>query len=193
MGNINVYTGPMKCGKTKRAIEAATIQKIRGKEIKVFKPGIDNRFADSKIVTRFGKELDTLNISKIEDIEKYDADVYIIDEFQFLDGDIEAINRLANKDKKIYISGLNLTSDKKPFGRMGEIMCMADKIELMTSVCEVCKSEDAIYTYYSGPKDSDILVGEAGYMPVCRECYEKLSLSNMINSQEEANKTINCI
>lgn len=178
MGTINVFTGPMKCGKTKRAIEVATIQKIRGKDIKVFKPEIDNRFATNKIVTRAGSEIDTYNISKIEDIEKYDADVYVIDEFQFLNGDIEAINRLANNDKKIYISGLNLTSDRKPFGKMGEIMCMADKIELMTSVCEVCKSEDAIYTYYSGSKQNDILVGETGYMPVCRACYEKLSCSN---------------
>ena len=176
MGSISVFTGPMKCGKTKRAIEVATIQKIRGKDIKVFKPEIDNRFGTDKIVTRAGKELDTFNISKIEDIEKYDADVYVIDEFQFLNGDLEAINRLANKDKKIYISGLNLTSDRKPFGKMGEVMCMADKIELMTSVCEVCKSEDAIYTYYSGPKSKDILVGEAGYMPVCRNCYETLML-----------------
>ena len=91
---------------------------------------------------------------------------------------MEAINRLANKDKKIYISGLNLTSDRKPFGKMGEAMCMADKIELMTSVCEICKCEDAIYTYYSGPKESDILIGETGYMPVCRSCYESLSISN---------------
>jgi len=178
MGNINVFTGPMKCGKTKRAIEVATIQKIRGKDIKVFKPEMDNRFATNKIVTRAGKELDTYNILKIEDIEKYEADVYVIDEFQFLDGDLEAINRLANKDKKIYISGLNLTSDRKPFGKMGEVMCMADKIELMTSVCEVCKCEDAIYTYYSGPKESDILIGEAGYIPVCRNCYERLSITN---------------
>lgn len=179
MGSINVFTGPMKCGKTKRAIEAATIQKIRGKDIKIFKPGIDNRFAENKIVTRLGKELDTLNISCIDEIEKYDADVYVIDEFQFLDGNLEVLNRLANKDKKIYISGLNLTSDRKPFGKMGEVMCMADKIELMTSVCEICKSEEAIYTYYSGPKNSDILVGEIGYVPVCRNCYENLSAGSI--------------
>ena len=175
MGSINVFTGPMKCGKTKRAIDAATIQKIRGKDIKVFKPKMDNRFGENQIVTRAGAKLDTLNISCIEDIEKYDADVYVIDEFQFLDGDLETINRLANKDKKIYISGLNLTSDRKPFGKMGEVMCMADKIELMTSVCDVCKCEDAIYTYYNGPKNTDILVQEEGYMPVCRECYERLT------------------
>ena len=69
MGNINVFTGPMKCGKTKRAIEVATIQKIRGKDIKVFKPQIDNRFSETKIVTRAGAEIDTYNISKIEDID----------------------------------------------------------------------------------------------------------------------------
>ncbi len=180
MGSISVFTGPMKCGKTKRAIEVATIQKIRGKDIKVFKPEIDDRFSTNKLVTRAGHEIDTYNISKIEDIEKYDADVYVIDEFQFLDGDLDTINRLANKDKKIYISGLNLTSDRKPFGKMGEVMCMADRIELMTSVCEVCKCEEAIYTYYSGQKQGDILVGETGYMPVCRTCYEHLNANNNI-------------
>ena len=79
IGSINVFTGPMKCGKTKRAIEVADIQKIRGKDIKVFKPEMDNRFAADKIVTRAGKALETYNILKIEDIEKYDADVYVID------------------------------------------------------------------------------------------------------------------
>ena len=42
-------------------------------------------------------------------------------------------------------------------------------------------------------KTADILVGEAGYMPVCRECYERLSLNNMVNPQEETNKRLNCI
>lgn len=185
MGNINVFTGPMKCGKTKKVIDVATRQKIRGKEIKVFKPVIDDRFAANKIVTRAGQELDTYNISKIEDVEQYDADVYVIDEFQFLNGDLDAINRLASKGKNVYISGLNLTSDRKPFGKMGEVMCMADNIELMTSVCEVCRCEEAIYTYYNGEKQGDILVGETGYMPVCRNCYETLSC-NLKSTEAEA-------
>ena len=175
MGDINVFTGPMKCGKTQRILDEAQRQQIAGKNIQVFKPKIDDRFSDVEVISRKGYRTDAIAINEISEIKDYDADVYVIDEFQFLDGDLETINRLANKDKKIYISGLNLTSDRKPFGKMGEVMCMADKIELMTSVCDVCKCEDAIYTYYNGPKNTDILVQEEGYMPVCRECYERLN------------------
>ena len=49
-------------------------------------------------------------------------------------------------------------------------MCIADNIEMMTSICEICKSEEAIFTYYKGQKDTDIMVGDAEYIPVCREC-----------------------
>ena len=175
MGNINVFTGPMKCGKTKRAIEVANIQKIRGKDIKVFKPQIDNRFATDKIVTRSGKELDTYNILKIEDIEKYDADVYVIDEFQFLKGDLKELYKLANAGKKFYIAGLNLTAERKPFGSMGDLLCMSDNVQILTSVCEECRNDNAIYTYYKGDnKTGDILVGEDCYIPVCRKCYDRL-------------------
>lgn len=58
-GKINLFTGLMKCGKTKIAIEVANIQKIRRKDIKIFKPQMDNRFATYKIVTISGKEMDT--------------------------------------------------------------------------------------------------------------------------------------
>ena len=34
-------------------------------------------------------------------LKKYDADVYVIDEFQFLNGDVAGINELAKNGKKI--------------------------------------------------------------------------------------------
>ena len=81
---------------------------------------------------------------------------------------------MASEGKKFYIAGLNLTSEKKTFGKMGDLMCIADNIEMMTSICEVCKSEEAVFTYYKGQKNTDIMVGDAEYIPVCRKCYEKL-------------------
>ena len=59
---------------------------------------------------------------------------------------------------------------------MGELMCMCDKVQMLTAVCENCKSEDAIFTYYKGKnKSEDILIGDEDlYIPVRRKCYEKL-------------------
>ena len=175
MGDINVYTGPMKCGKTQRILDEAQRQKIAGKDIKVFKPKIDDRFSNEEVISRKGYKLEAIGINEISEIGNYDADVYVIDEFQFLTGDLKELYRLANMGKKFYIAGLNLTAERKPFGSMGDLLCMSDNVQMLTSVCEECRNDNAIYTYYKGDnKTGDILVGEDCYIPVCRNCYERL-------------------
>ena len=175
MGYINVYTGPMKCGKSQKIFNELKRQLIAGKNIKVFKPTLDDRCGENIIATRAGNTVQAINIHDISEISKFDADSYFIDEFQFLTGDVSTIDKLASEGKKFYIAGLNLTSEKKVFGKMGDLMCIADNIENMTSICEVCKCEEAVFSYYKGHKDSDIMVGDAEYIPVCRECYSKLA------------------
>ena len=83
MGNINVFSGPMRCGKTQKIIDEANRQKIAGKKVLVFKPLMDNRFSDNHLVDRNGNEISAVNIENIDEIKKFDADVYLIDEFQF--------------------------------------------------------------------------------------------------------------
>jgi len=175
VGDINVFTGPMKCGKTQKILDEAQKQQIAGKNIKVFKPKLDDRFSDAEVISRKGYRLDAVGIDCIDEIKKYDADVYVIDEFQFLKGDLTELYNLAQKGKKFFISGLNLTAERKPFGKMGDLLCMSDNVQMLTAVCENCRNDNAIYTYYKGEnKTGDILVGDDCYMPVCRKCYEKL-------------------
>lgn len=175
MGDINVFTGPMKCGKTQKILDEAQKQQIAGKNIKVFKPKLDDRFSDAEVISRKGYRLDAVGIDSIDEIKKYDVDVYVIDEFQFLKGDLTELYNLAQKGKKFFISGLNLTAERKPFGKMGDLLCMSDNVQMLTAVCENCRNDNAIYTYYKGEnKTGDILVGDDCYMPVCRKCYEKL-------------------
>ena len=184
MGYINVYTGPMKCGKSQKIFNELKRQLIAGKNIKVFKPLLDNRAGDAIISTRAGNSINAINIQDISELKNYEADSYFIDEFQFLKGDVHIIDEMATVGKKFYIAGLNLTSEKKIFGKMGDLMCIADNIEMMTSICEVCKCEEAVFTYYKGRKDTDIMVGDAVYVPVCRECYNKLMNSNFSKAKK---------
>ena len=175
MNNINVFSGPMKCGKSQKILDEANRQKIAGKNFKIFKPSIDNRFGDDFVADRNGNKLKAINISSINELSNYDADVYLIDEFQFLDGNIETILNLADKGKKFYIAGLNLTAEKKPFGKMGDLLCCSDNVNMMTSICEVCKNDNAIYSFCtSQSKSGDILIGDSEYIPVCGNCYNKL-------------------
>ena len=180
MGDINVYTGPMKCGKTQKILDEAKRQQIAGKNVKIFKPTIDDRFSEQSVISRNGYKQNAININSIDEIKNYDADVYVIDEFQFLKGDLNELYKLTQKGKKFFIAGLNLTSERKTFGPMGDLLCMSDNVQMLTSVCENCRSEEAIFTYFKGKqKNEDILVGDEGlYIPVCRKCYEKLMNEN---------------
>lgn len=174
MGDINVYSGPMKCGKSMKILNEFNRQLIAGKNAMIFKPKIDCRAGESFVATRDGKRFIAQNIENISELEDYNADVFFIDEFQFLQGNVKTIEKMADKGKRFYIAGLNLTSDKKPFGKMGDLMCIADNIQMMTSICEICKNDNAIFSYFKGKKDKEIVIGDEEYIPVCRKCYEKL-------------------
>lgn len=174
MGDINVFSGPMKCGKSMQIINEFNRQLVTGKNVMLFKPKIDDRMGADVICARNGVKFKANNIENIEELEKYNADIYFIDEFQMLNGNVKTIEKMAEKGKKFYIAGLNLTSDKKPFGKMGDLMCIADNITMMTSICEICKNDNAVFSYFKGKKDSDIVIGDKEYIPVCRKCYEKL-------------------
>lgn len=192
MGYINVYTGPMKCGKSQKIFNELKRQLIAGKNIKVFKPLLDNRLGKAVISTRAGNSINAINIQNISELKNYEADSYFIDEFQFLEGDVHTIDEMVASGKKFYIAGLNLTSEKKVFGKMGELMCIADNIEIMTSICEVCKCEEAVFTYFKGQKDTDIMIGDSEYMPVCRECYHNLMNSQFNKVKHNVNQRQHC-
>ena len=164
-------------GKHGKMLNELERQAITGKNIKIFKPSIDTRFGNNIIKTRSGKNIEAININSIDELKKYKADIYFIDEFQFLNGNVDIIDQMASEGKKFFISGLNLTAEKKPFGKMGDLMCIADNVELMTSVCEICKNDNAIFSFFKGNKTSDIYIGDSEYIPVCRFCYNKLKLS----------------
>ena len=103
VGDINVYTGPMKCGKTQKILDEAKRQQIAGKNVKIFKPTIDDRFSEQSVISRNGYKQNAINISSIDEIKNYDADVYVIDEFQFLKGDLNELYKLTQKGKKFFI------------------------------------------------------------------------------------------
>ena len=175
MGDINVYSGPMKCGKTQHILNEYKRQLIAGKNVKMFKPSIDTRAGRDVVASRNGIDIPAILINDLQDLEKYDADIYCIDEFQFLKGDVKIIDKMAAQGKKFFIAGLNLTAEKKPFGKMSELLCIADNVNMLTAICDNCKSENAVFTYFKGGKNTDIVIGDKDYLAVCRHCFDELS------------------
>ena len=105
-GKITVFTGPMFSGKTAALISAYERAVIAHKKVLAFKPVIDDRFGKNVIRSRSFGEIPAIEISSLSDLNKYDADVYVIDEFEFLEGDVRVLQDMADlKGKIIYASG----------------------------------------------------------------------------------------
>ena len=147
MSYINVYTGPMKCGKTSRLIEQYNKFKFSNNKIQMFKPTIDIRFEKDTVKDRNNNEIECININSIKDLLFYEnkVDIYFIDEFQFLNGDINDLFYLQDRGKIFYISGLNLTAEKKPFGLMPQLLAIADHIEKFVAISKEYKNIDNKY------------------------------------------------
>ena len=171
-GKITVYTGPMFSSKTAALISAYERSTIAHKKVLAFKPVIDTRFGTNVIKSRSFGEIPAIEISNLSDLNKYDADVYVIDEFEFLEGDIKVLQDMVDfKGKIIYASGLDMTAERKPFGLMPELLAIADSVNKFVGVCHDCYEENANYSYFLGKKNTDIVLGNNEYIILCRKCY----------------------
>ena len=179
MGKLVIYTGPMKCGKTTKLIEQYNKMIEKSTKVRMFKPSIDTRYSSVRVVARNVNQQILCTLLNDIDMLWYFKDMYkyfFIDEFQFLQGDITVIKKLLDIGKNIWVSGLNLTAENKPFGLMGDLMCYADKVYFLKGNCDNCnKPNSGKYTYFNGNKSEDILVGDTNYQCVCPKCYNILT------------------
>lgn len=176
---IKTFTGPMFSGKT-TALLSTYFNMWNKKNILCFKPKINTR--DDGIKSKNIKEnvsaIEINDLSEIYNHLKKNTRTIFIDEANFLKGDVSVLMNLSvDKNIDVYVSGLNMTSDQKPFGIMPEILAISDCIELKKSYCTDC-NRVANFTYFEGEKDKDIIVGDNGYISLCEDCLRKRRKSN---------------
>ena len=70
MGDINVYSGPMKCGKTQQILNEYKRQLIAGKKVKMFKPTIDTRAGRDVVASRNGIDISSEEFKELDQIIK---------------------------------------------------------------------------------------------------------------------------
>lgn len=183
---IKVFTGPMYAAKSLSLIQVAKErQKQNINNIICFKPSKDTRDM-SKIKSRDSKDtLDAYVIKDLSEIKEFlndDIDTIIIDEIQFLSGDVlELLWLTIYKDIDIYIAGLDKTSEMTPFNIMPNILTIATEVVKLKARCNDCEG-DAEYTYCLVEKKEDILVGSNQYIPLCKKCL-RLKLPKNSNTQ----------
>lgn len=184
IGSIEVICGPMFAGKSEELIRRVKRLEYAKKNILVFKPTIDNRYAEDKIVSHNKNYTSSINIKNAKEILNYvkdETDAIVIDEVQFFDHElINIVNNLANNGKRIIVAGLDCDFKGKPFGIIPKLLAIADSITKLTAICVVCgenatKTQRIINGKEAFEDEPTILIGATeSYEPRCRNCHKVL-------------------
>lgn len=171
---IKTFTGPMFSGKT-TALLTTYFNMWNKANILCFKPKINTR--DDGIKSKNIKEnVSAIEIDDLCEIRNYikkNTKTIFIDEANFLKGDVSVLVELSvDENIDIYVCGLNMTGEQKPFGIMPQILAVSDYIDIKKGYCTDCNRE-AGFSYYVGGKDKDIIVGDSGYISLCEACLRK--------------------
>lgn len=175
---IKVITGAMFSGKSLRLIETIeTYSEVYDLEnFMFFKSKLDTRDNDLIKSRATDKEYKCIMIDDLKEIKRHikeNTKFVVIDEAQFLKGNVKEILKLHYKGVNFIIAGLNLTSEQKPFGIMPKILSIATDITVLKAECFFC-GERAEYTKTNDKKTVDRLM-HAVYYPVCKNCMNEVS------------------
>lgn len=181
-GWVEVICGSMFSGKSEELIRRVRRAQFAKQKIAVFKPKIDDRYSEDSVVSHNGSSFIAMPISHstaIFDHIDVEIDVIAIDEVQFFDDEIvNVIQHLANSGYRVIAAGLDQDFRGEPFGKMPELMAIAELVTKLQAVCAVCgspasRTQRLIDGRPASYDDPVILVGASeAYEPRCRHHHE---------------------
>ena len=175
-GWIEVITGSMFSGKTEELIRRLKRAKIAKQKVEIFKPAIDVRYDEEKVVSHDANEIHSTPVPAAANIPLLadGVDVVGIDEAQFFDSEIvEVCNQLANNGVRVIVAGLDMDFKGKPFGPMPYLMATAEYVTKVHAICSRTGNL-ANYSFRTDASDDLVLLGELNeYEPLSRAAFYK--------------------
>jgi thymidine kinase len=173
-GWIEVVCGSMFSGKTEELIRRLKRARIAGQRVEIFKPKIDTRYGDSKVVSHDSNSLFATPISDTSKILQIPDDVTVVglDEAQFFEPAIVGhVQELANRGKRVIIAGLDMDFRGEPFGPICSLLAVAEYITKVHAICSHCGNL-ASHSYRLTQDQDTVVLGETDlYEARCRRCY----------------------
>jgi len=174
-GSVEVICGSMFSGKTEELIRRLRRAQFANQKIHVYKPCIDVRYSEDKVVSHDAHNIESTPINKPElmlECLNDGTEVVGVDEAQFFDASIvDVVTTLANHGIRVVIAGLDMDFLGKPFGPMPTLMAIAEDVLKVHAICVKCGSP-AAHSHRLSKKDDLVLLGEKDvYEPLCRHCF----------------------
>jgi thymidine kinase len=183
-GWIEVICGSMFSGKTEELIRRLKRAKIANQRVEIFKPKIDTRYDERKVVSHDENSVLSVPIehsSRLLELSN-GFSVIGIDEAQFFDEALpDMCQELARQGKRVIIAGLDMDFRGKPFGPIPNLLAVAEYITKVHAICQHCGNL-ATHSYRVVQDDHTVMLGEKdSYEARCRTCYH---MGNILKLQE---------
>jgi thymidine kinase len=176
-GRIELILGPMFSGKTTEMLRLVQRHRITGAKTIVIKYLDDTRYDEIKCVTHDLHCAESIPVKTLSDAHFVDQYAVIgVDEGQFFPDLDVCCETWANAGKIVIVAALDGTFQRKPFGRVLQLVPLAEKVIKLKAICVVCKKSAAFSKYKIGePSVVNIDIGGSDkYMAVCRQCFFKV-------------------
>jgi thymidine kinase len=102
------------------------------------------------------------------------ADIILINEGQFFPDIEEQVRVLVEQShKRVYICGLDGDFERKPIGRLLQLIPFCDEVIKLKSLCSICRDgTPGIFSFRTTSEMDQVVIGSSNYIPLCRKCYD---------------------
>ena len=159
-------------GKTSHLINIYNKYKSINK-ILVLNHSLDIRYSNNEVVSHAGEKIPCTRIKELMSLVRYEKDceinnyeIILINESQFFNDLTLFVQIMLERNKKIYLTGLDGDFQQKKFGYILDLIPLCDSVTKLKANCMNCKKENcAIFSIGS----NEI------YLATCRLCYNLLN------------------
>jgi len=196
-GYLELILGPMFSGKTSKILELYKQCEFSNIPVIVINHSSDTRYSDTMLSTHDLNMIPCIQTNKLFELTKdylinqkiRDSKVILINEGQFFDDLYEWTKLMVEeKNKEVYICGLDGDFNRIKFGQIIDLIPLCDKVTKLKSLCSICKNgKKALFSLRVSENKEQILIGSDCYKPVCRSCYQietnfKMSGENFVDN-----------
>jgi thymidine kinase len=186
--SLELLIGPMFAGKSSAIQSIVRRHQSLGWKVFVITNSMDTRYSDSPMIVNHDKQMmpavATDKLMPLLETQEYkESRLVVVEEAQFFSDLIPFIEAVVDKHgKHAVVVGLDGDADRRPFGRVLDLVPMADRITKLTAMCKHCgDGTPAIFTFAHNTdteaaiaSGSVINVGaDEKYVPLCRSHYLK--------------------
>lgn len=171
-GWVEVICGGMFSGKTEELIRRLRRAQIARQRVSIFKPVVDDRYAQDEIVTHDRVSISSQPVRHPREILERadDAQVIGIDEVQFFDRTVvQVCQELAAAGVRVIVAGLDTDYRARPFEPVPELMAIAEYVTKTHAVCVICGGPACRTQRVVQGGDRILVGGSDTYEPRCRQ------------------------